>query len=748
MVASRSTDVNDRSGRGLGAIVRQVPDPASLPARPSVGDRAPWVAAGAIFISQLVLHAGAADGYFHNPDDWYHLALARDALAGQEGAVSEVFAGHELRGFRVLPQLLWMLNWVLFGFEAAGYYWTNVLISGASAVAVFGLGVVLARAGRDEGARRRGTDGVLAGFVAMSTFALADVLHQEAVFLAARDDALATLMVCLAVLSWVAGRGLRSAIVGSLFFALACASKPVAIVTPVLFLAVDLAVRRAPWRDRALLLRFAAPAVVLLGFLIVARSLFAEFLAGSVTQHLEGPATLGNVTQNLYVALIAPIQDPLANAARGAVVVLAVVLGLASRAARPRLVALGAFWIAVNLAAPFDYMAHDPMIASWQGRYLLLASVGFGLVAAGFVSGPPRRGGRVLAAGGAVTVALFGVALLASVGSAQMGGSSHTRAEALVTDLGTLSDAHPEASRAVLAIQRPDGGLLSALASGVLDAAGPLGAGLTFYLEGSDSVFGLVPTPSSREIWHTYGRLGEADLDGWMADPEVLVIVEQASAPVFSQSGPPTRTVTYVAAPALPPQGAPPAPLPSWSFATGPSGWTSLFGGAGPGGFGGGPMGNRPSPQLWEAGALQITGFAPPSTMLGILLGLPGNAALLVSPVVEVPASSVCGLVVEIELPRGPPSNGVHFDKLLPTGASLALTWSTTPGVEGVWDHLALLPLPASGSARVRFALDDSPGWRSAGVVRRLGLHPNANGTVSIRSVELEACASADPASP
>jgi len=131
--------------------------------------------------------------------------------------------------------------------------------------------------------------------------------------------------------------------------------------------------------------------------------------------------------------------------------------------------------------------------------------------------------------------------------------------------------------------------------------------------------------------------------------------------------------------------------------------------------------------------------------MFGQLLGMPGNAALLASPVIDVDPTTVCGLVVDVELPVGPPPMSLHFDKLLPTGASLALTWSGSPSFEGAWEQLALVSLPATGRSRVRFALDQSPTWRSAGAVRRIGLHPNANGTVLIRSVELEGCPAPGP---
>jgi hypothetical protein len=705
-----------------------------------------WLVCGVLATLELVIHWPSREGYFHSLDDWYFLSLSQAVAAGEPGALRDLVRGDGIRAFRSVGAVSWLLNWVTAGLDASAYYLTNVALRAVRIASVFWLAYTLAGrsgaagvgVGSEEPRPRRGP--ILAGLVAAVLVSFAVSTNQDVVFLAARDDSICTLLLVLAVAVWARTEGWASAAGAALLLLLACFSKPIALVGPALFVAADLVTGRLSVQERRRWLRYLVPAFAVLLYGLLARDMLLGFASGGLTPGQRfAPPTAAAVSANLQHAFLRPL--PFGGAVARLTLLLTVVgLGLITRRVDWRLLGFGAAWTAINLAAPWSYLSRDPWLAVNEGRYLLLASVGFGLMVAAFVAAEPRgaMGQRLRWPVVLVVVLLLGgvTSEYSSLVRSQLH-FKNTRAQQLVEDLGAMPAGSDSAQRAVVALQRPDAGLLNALSSSAISAAAPrLGHNPRFFVEGSGRLWSPVAEPRSREIRDRYiARSRAVDLDAILAEPGTVLVVERASPGGRSAHfGPRPPVVRYEPAGPLPAIAVPSGPLPRWSFADGPSGWEwSTLGG------------DEPGDATWRDGAWNIRVDSLPGRMIGMAIGGPAWQGGLLSPSLELRAVEVCGLIAELGLRPGRGSSMGNSDPILPEGAALAVTWSGTDTVEFPWASVLMAPVSPSAKAFARVDLRNSPSWRAAGTVRRIIVRPVADSEVAIRSITLKGCPAAAP---
>ena len=140
-----------------------------------------------VFIASHVAVVGRG---FHNTDDWDHLEVASDVLAGREGAIRDLLIGSDVRLLRAAPRLLWVAELAAYGLDARRYYVTNLLLSVCGVLGVFALTL--------RGGRVGGTPaGLLGASAAALLFGLNPATQQGVYYLSGRDD-----LVALAGVVW------------------------------------------------------------------------------------------------------------------------------------------------------------------------------------------------------------------------------------------------------------------------------------------------------------------------------------------------------------------------------------------------------------------------------------------------------------------------------------------------------------------------------------------------------------------
>ncbi len=161
--------------------------------------------------------------WFDTPDDWIHLDRAQQMAQNGPSEWGTLLFDDGYAGVRPLPHLLWLLDFFVWGWEAGGYFATNIgLLSILAALVCWMVG--------------RHTGAPLAGAVAGSAVGLSVGANEPAYLLAARDDLLATVFAVLAVLAWQRREGLSGATAAGVCLCLSLLSKPVAVLLPFLFI--------------------------------------------------------------------------------------------------------------------------------------------------------------------------------------------------------------------------------------------------------------------------------------------------------------------------------------------------------------------------------------------------------------------------------------------------------------------------------------------------------------------------------
>jgi hypothetical protein len=327
------------------------------------------LAAGAtLALLAAVLWAGLTEQAFTNTDDWFHLDVALGLIDGDADAWRMVFSGGTSSGdLRAVPFAVWILDWWVHGLWAGGYYLTNGLLLGVSAMALYAV------------VRRRSD--VWAAWAAAAVFLFEPVRAEPLVFLSAREDGVAVALVAATLVLWprlrTSNRGVG---IAALLYVLACSSKAPALVLPGMLAALDRAdgVRDRRW---AWLLIVTAAWGVWAGFM----GLGSGLSAGSSWAE---PA--------LIVRRLVPAVAPWP-------VLLVLVLW---RKGSPTSVRLGLELTGWGLlvAAPWLLRGDGDV----HGRYLLLAGLGNGVLAAGLMpeQGRLRPLAAVALVGGAVVLFL------------------------------------------------------------------------------------------------------------------------------------------------------------------------------------------------------------------------------------------------------------------------------------------------------------------------------------------------------
>jgi len=153
---------------------------------------------------------------------------------------------------RPLANLSFALNHRFGGLEPRGYHWVNLILHLAVGVVLFALARHLILEGRSPGLQERGA-ATLAALCATTLFCVHPLNIQAVTYVVQRMTSLATLFALLSFGCWLAARrrqgGSRAAWLAlcGLCFALACGSKEIAYMLPVVIAAYELCFRRQSW---------------------------------------------------------------------------------------------------------------------------------------------------------------------------------------------------------------------------------------------------------------------------------------------------------------------------------------------------------------------------------------------------------------------------------------------------------------------------------------------------------------------
>ncbi len=652
---------------------------------------------------------------FWNSDDWFHIEVAAGMLRGDGAAFSRAWWGHVPDdALRLVPYLLWVADYALFGLKPAGYYATNLLVHLGTVAAVF----VLAR--RLSGA-------VAPAVAAAALFGLNAATTQPLYFLAARQDAMAVLLCAGTAAAWPelrrSGRGIA---VASVLYLMACFCKLPAAALPAGLLALEaLERRREPdsspsWR--ALGLGFGSAAAVYLVALLV--TVDVPGLLGRVA----GPGELAPwpMIGRRFSALVTPAgaaadagllwPDALVLAA----VAVATVAALLLRRPGWPLLAVGAAWLVACMPAPAPWLLREALPEDPGGRYLLLPAVGASLVFAGLLPAGSDRSGRVTAGLAAAAILAGSVAGFVLSGRPMML-HNDSRPSLLLETLAADLDAPNPAERLVMAVQRPDRGTLALLASGVLRLRFPaLEEAPQVFLQGRSTAMSPTQTP-----YEYGGYLPGPPIALDSVGPEVLVVSDEHRA-VGEGWSVSWRAWRGAGVPPAQSDATPPESF-RWDFRQLKLAWSA-------------------EGQPWSAGSWRRgTGWVlRPRRALSarslphVLVGSPERRpALLRSGPIDIPQGAVCGLVLDLTSPVYEPK---PLDEGLIGGPFALLTWSDDPELPDPFARMLVLPL-AGGSEQLEVDLRNAPAWRATGRVRRLGLSAaGVDGTLELRWIRPLPC--------
>jgi len=660
---------------------------------------------------------------FWNPDDWLHIDVAAGLSSLDPAAFAHAWYGYApTDGLRLAPYVLWVIDYLLFGFSPRGYYATNLLLHVATAVAVF-----------EVGRRLGGT--AAHGLAAGAVFALNPATSQSLYFLSAREDALCALLYCAAVAAWPVARRTRTGAAAiACLFTLACLSKLPAVTLPAVLLSVEMVLRRRgrgagaepppPWRQQVLPL---VAAVLVFTACVV--------MLGPVGGLLDDrpPADPGLVLRRLQL-ITAPGAGLLGDGIQATdrwlrwTVAAAAIAAVAWRRPPVGLLVVGAVWLVVCLPVPAPWLLHDANAGDLGGRYLLLPSVGVALLVAGLLpratgSGRAGTGARIVSA--VLALALLGVT---SVGFVRIAHPNldlqKSMVQPLLDVLANELDGPDPPVRLYVGLQRPDRGVVSLLGSGVLRRRFPSLAGSpVVFLQGSDRAM-TVPTASYRYgFWSP--RPERLDPSELKRVGRALVVVDSHAREgggwrAWDGSVGPLRS-----APGLGQRG--------WDFRRTPGGWEGWQSGA------------EPTARWVEGEGWRLTSARRLSEVgLGYALAVPGNRSpdALVSHPLRLPATMDCGLRLYLRNEGAASFGGVGHGLL---GGSFALLSLLSEDDVDLFAKMTVLPLEP-GDQAIDVLFETFPAWREAGTIDRIGLSAaGVGGELLVERIELLPCAPPPP---
>ncbi len=629
----------------------------------------------------FLLSTPALRRWFDNPDDWDHLDVGAALLAGSEPAWTQTFVGDlGFASVRPLPTLLWALDRAVWGFTAGGYFATNVLLVAALAALV----VVLV------GRFVRGTAVAVAGGALVG---LSVAANQPMYYLAARDDALANLLLVAALLAWVERRDRPAGPwITALLAFLSALCKPTAVLLPLALFALDRMSAAGERPTFAEQVRRQAPVLAALAVYLALLSYALGFSVGNLMR--EGSNRMGGGVLVALKNAVFPHLLP-AYAKHGQVRVLVLdglrflLLGAVAwkaRAARHPLVAVGVAVFLVGALPTLPFLASEGFRAQDDGRYLQLPAVGFALLVCGLLAGVRGRArDRFGWAIVGVSVATFLVA------ASPMLGSTFSPARALFETLDEVRGGKPVR----VMVSRLDAGVTSLLASDVLvERMG--NTRVEVMLQGGTRSYVSARGGARFGYWN-FDPVQDEDLLDW-SDIRLLVDGEEDGRPVFTQQAPRTDLV----------QGQGEA-------------WTLH-------------------------GALETRARLPLHSLWRTLSMSPVRPQVLRVPLVDtLETSGVCGAAVTLSSEaferRGTTGGGGPLHFLVPTGRFALLLLSDEVEPSDPYEHVVVLPLRGEGRETVEVDLRTVPFLQRVDGIRWVGVIPSDRpARVQVERVELTGC--------
>jgi hypothetical protein len=667
---------------------------------------------------------------FWNSDDWFHIEVAAGLLRLDGAAWSMAFTGHvPSDALRLTSYVLWAGDYLLFGLAPGGYYATNVAVHLLTVAGVFGVA-------------HRLSGSVGSGVAAGALFGLNPATTESLYFLSAREDSLCVLLFVGVVAAWPRLRASsRGAWLGASVYLLACFSKLPAVSLPVVLVAVEgLERRRTATGDSGspdLPLRtLAVPFLVAGAVYAVALGATVDVAAALSEVGASNPRASGELllcrAQVLYAPASALAGEGLLTADR---VVLGAAAGAAAAAVGLRrfglaLPLLGAAWLLACLPAPSPWLLHEVMPGALGGRYLLLPSVGGALLLAGLL---PRGGTRASTAAGLVVgVVLAGAA---GAGFAAQGSpllTLHRSSAAALMDTldGELGKGPPR--RIVVALQRPDRGVVSLLASRLIQLRFPsIEEPPAVYLQGSGRLLG---TQLEAYDYGVFEPIGEVPPLAELAS--TVLVVSDRHRPAAGGAG--WTTTWEIWRPGADGTARSGSALGArevregWDFRLSPMGWSDPVG-----------DGLRGGGSRWEQGeGHRLRGRRRMNeNSLGYVLEQPRERLprLLASPLLELPPAARCGLELELTLTLDRPADRPDGDGVLERPFTL-VAFSARADFSDAFAGMFVVPLE-DGRQRIHLRVADSPAWQSSEMIRRIGISaPSEPGEIVLHGVEFAAC--------
>jgi tetratricopeptide (TPR) repeat protein len=238
----------------------------------------PRIAPALLIAAALAAYANALPAAFQFDD--YNVIVDQPAVHGLGAWLDS------MPGIRPLLKLSYALNWIAGG--AAGFHAVNVLVHAVNALLVYAIGLELLRAAP----RGRAVPPEALALFAALVFALHPAQTEAVSYVSGRSVSLMAAFYLGAVLGWLRGRTMLSA----LLFALALAVKENAWTLPFALLLLA-RLREAPWRSAlrslaahaAVLAAFAAAVLAVPGYRrLVFSSLGTRTLGENIVGQIEG----------------------------------------------------------------------------------------------------------------------------------------------------------------------------------------------------------------------------------------------------------------------------------------------------------------------------------------------------------------------------------------------------------------------------------------------------------------------------
>jgi tetratricopeptide (TPR) repeat protein len=356
-----------------------------------------WLHALALVVVIAVAYAPSLSGQWLDYDDGWLVRDNRILAEASPSALVTVFtdlsrATRHVLGAEYLPirDLSVWLEWRAFGASP----WPMRAVSIAIYAAACALFLVWARR----------TPGVPA--LAVWLFALHPVHVESAAWLAGRKDVLALFFTAAALCAWSSERASLRRLLAPLLVALACFSKAMSVIVPLLFVAHDLLARRRS--DRVALALAGAVALFAAAFHAHVGAVVSMYAALPGGSHVSAFATMAPVVWRylaLSVGVVQPslahavpprtLADPAAISALVGLVALVVGATWAWRRGERR-PAFALFWFCAALLPVSQVLA--PLQNRMADRYLFVAVLGPCVVVAALVEAWATRARPLLTA--------------------------------------------------------------------------------------------------------------------------------------------------------------------------------------------------------------------------------------------------------------------------------------------------------------------------------------------------------------